>query len=334
MEIWAMCAVGAGLDTLELIRDEVPVRGVIGLGGSVESDQVSGYMSVEDWCSTRDLETANVSDYALRGAGDRDRLLELEIDLLLVLGWQRLVPGWLIEHARHGAIGAHGSAWGINGGRGRSPQNWAIILGLPEFHLSIFRLDEDADSGAVLDTRTFTYGDRDDIASSYAKASWLQAEMLRDAWLGGTLLDGPAQPQDREARYLPHRRPEDGAIDWNRPVAEVDRFIRALTRPYPGAHVDVGSGTWTIWRATPFEISTSGDASPGEVLHVFADGRALVRCADHALLVEDATPDARRPKAGTTLRSTSFQAQMRGIVARHAEQHPDQPLVDEIASFA
>lgn len=36
-------------------------------------------------------------------------------------------------------------------------------------------------------------------------------------------------------RYLPKRTPGDGQIDWNRTNVEIYNFVRALTRPYPGA---------------------------------------------------------------------------------------------------
>src|SRR2546426_8482331 len=34
---------------------------------------------------------------------------------------------------------------------------------------------------------------------------------------------------------LPRRRPADGRIDWRQPSRAIYDFIRALTRPYPGA---------------------------------------------------------------------------------------------------
>ena len=53
----------------------------------------------------------------------------------------------------------------------------------------------------------------------------------RDAWPATS-----AYPQDeREATYGRTRLPDDGLIDWNADTVTVDRLVRALTAPYPGA---------------------------------------------------------------------------------------------------
>ena len=75
-------------------------------------------------------------------------------------------------------MGAHGSPLGITKGRGRSPQNWALILGLSTFYISIFKIDPGIDSGQIIETRSFTYSDFDDIKTSYYKVCLLTADMI------------------------------------------------------------------------------------------------------------------------------------------------------------
>ena len=332
--VWAMCTLGAGLDCLDLVLDDVPVEGVICLSERKPDDSISGYVHARAWCEQRGLRVVEVHSYNLSDPQDRQQLEAVEIGLLLVIGWQRLIPEWLIDHTRHGAIGSHGSADGISGGRGRSPQNWALLLGAPAFAISIFRIDVGIDSGAVLATRSFSYTASDDIASSYAKAAWLEAAMIRAAWQDASLLHGAGQPQHGAVRYLPQRQPEDGEIDWRRSAQAVERFIRALTRPYPAAFSRVGEGSIRIWRARVFD---TGEASlpgtPGEVVHKWTDGRLLVRCGDGLLLIDDYSAiTVPEPGAGDVLPSASFSEQMVSIIARHEARYPNLPISPAIMS--
>ena len=109
---------------------------------------------------------------------DKKKLISKEIDILVVAGWQRLIPDWLIDHVEIAVLGGHGSAEGITAGRGRSPQNWALIMGKEHFTISLFRIDSGVDTGPVLLERTFNYSDFDDIQTSYFKTSWLMSDML------------------------------------------------------------------------------------------------------------------------------------------------------------
>src|SRR5437879_10479768 len=53
---------------------------------------------------------------------------------------------------------------------------------------------------------------------------------------------GPTLPR-------PRRRPADGLIDWSQPSSAVYDFVRALTRPYPGAFSLLDGQRWMIWSA-------------------------------------------------------------------------------------
>jgi len=80
---------------------------------------------------------------------------ELDGDLMIVNGWNRIIPGEVLDTFSHGVLGNHGSAFGLPKGRGRSPLNWSLIEELDRFLLSIIRLDANVDAGAVAATRKF-----------------------------------------------------------------------------------------------------------------------------------------------------------------------------------
>ena len=345
MNLYAMCAVEAGLDTISLVARSTPINGVIGLAPGPDERDVAGYVDVESFCRRHGLTHIPVESYSLKNDGDRALLEGLQVDVLLVAGWQRLIPDWLIKCCRIGAVGAHGSAEGITRGRGRSPQNWALILGKKQFEISIFFIDAGIDSGKVIDTRVFPLVEQDDIRTSYYKASWCVAEMFVEAVRSERLVVEVAKPQVHgDARYLPQRLPEDGALDWSRSTREVCDFVRALTRPYPGAFCSLEGHQLQVWAARPFDTGTSAESMgvPGEILAVMIGGELVIRSGDGCVIVDDYTVGGERElgerelllSPGHVLRSQSFSTQLARVLDRHRAKHPALRVVEELEVLA
>jgi methionyl-tRNA formyltransferase len=66
---------------------------------------------------------------------------------------------------------------------------------------------------------------------------------------------------------LPRRRPSDGLVDWSGDSVTTYNFVRALTRPYPGAFSWLDKKRWTVWQAAllPGGGPIAG-TRPGEIL--------------------------------------------------------------------
>jgi methionyl-tRNA formyltransferase len=214
------------------------VKGLIGLNKRPESDAIWGYVYAAPFCQVHNLDFIEVKTYRLSAPEDRAALLATDIDLLLIMGWQRLVPGWLLAHSRHGGLGLHGSGLGITGGRDRSPQNWGLIFGLDEFRLSLFCLEEGVDCGDVITSHLIRISVFDDIWTSQLKIARNMVDLVITTWERGELFMPSGAPQTGAARYMPQRMPEDGPIDFSRCGEEIYNFVRALTRPYPGTFTD------------------------------------------------------------------------------------------------
>lgn len=331
--IWVLCATANGLDTLVLMGDMLPVDGIIGLMPRQRTDAISNIADTSTFCAEQGLEWIGCEKYNLDGANDRAQVQALDISILLILGWQRLAPEWLLKHCRIGAVGVHGSHRGITAGRGRSPQNWALIMDAPSFEVSIFFAEKGVDDGAVIDTRKFDYGPADDIAVSHQKVNFATAEMLCDSWEAGRLHPDFAHRQPAEkVAFMPQRLPEDGALDWHRPGSAIERFVRALTSPYPGAFTEFGGGIFKVWRGVAIDIPLS--ASPGTVLAVFNDGSMLIATGDGAYLAQEIDMfEGNLPVVGDCLQSISFAKQVSEIIERHQTGYPDMPVSDDIVAL-
>jgi len=333
MNIYLLNTLAVGIDTSEILFKHLDIKGVIGLKERTETESISGYVYQKHICEKRGVPFIEMQSYNLSNDADKSLLLGLPIDLIIVCGWQRLVPDWLIAHSKIGVVGFHGSPFGITQGRGRSPQNWALMLGLNEFYLSIFKIDPGIDSGAIIDTRKFVYTPFDDIKTSYYKISLLTAEMLIQNIRNGRISNPDlVQEQEGEAFYFPQRLPEDGFIDWNRSSQQIYNFVRSLTRPYPAARTKLGDQEWKIWYVIPFEVPINSYEAPGTVEKVFYDGNILVRTQDGFLLIKDYEPvnHSGEISEGMEFESVPFIKQLSNIVERHKKKFPDYPVTPAI----
>ncbi len=201
----------------------------------------------------------------------------------------------------------HGSAEPLPRGRGRSPMNWSIIEGRDRFYTNLFKYDPGVDSGEIVGAQRFDITERDTIRSLRHKNTLSQIKLLLDH-LPDLLADKAEfvpQPTDVEPTYYPKRTPDDGVIDWRDPVVRVDRLVRAVTRPYPGAFTSLGGKRINIWSGIPFDTHLRfEDAQPGEIVGVFHDNTFTVRCGDVAYYVNDwESPDGAVPVQGEVLES-------------------------------
>lgn len=326
-----LCTVSAGLDAIaEVHRRGYPIEGLVGLSpDSVNPRLISGYTDIHPFADKINVKSYYSSTYSLTSNSDRELFSRLEFDLIWVCGWQRLVPAWLIELAQLGVLGGHGSPDGIAGGRGRSPQNWALLLGCSQFDLALFLISEGIDDGPVISHRSFYYRPYDDIQISYYRASLAMADMVCE------LLDCPdniqnAKLQDRPGFYYPQRRPEDGSIDWYQTMEFISRQCRALTLPYPGIKSSIDGVTLTITECQPFDDQLDGD--PGQISNCFSSGDFLVNVMDGRLLVRgwEASDCSWVPSYQSRLVSVPWRKQLEVIVNRHILKNPEQPISNRI----
>ena len=100
----------------------------------------------------------------------------------------------------------------------------------------------------------------------------------------------PRVAQDpRQASSWPKRTPADGVIDWDTRASYLHDWVRAQTRPYPGAFTYAGDERLVVWRARPIDLD--GGVSAGTVVERRAEG-VVVACGEGGLLLEEVEPEA------------------------------------------
>lgn len=210
-----------------------------------------------------------------------DWVRSLEPQLFVVVGWYHMVPQTLRNIAP--AIGLHASL--LPDYSGGAPLVWAIINGENRTGITLFQMDEGVDSGPIIGQEEEDILATDTIGSLYTRIEERGLELL-ERYLP-ELATGTAElrVQDESARRIfPQRSPSDGWIDWNQDAKAIDRFIRAQTRPYPGAFTSLADGRrLTIWSTVP--LNENDGQAPSSVRR--KGNSFLVQCAEGSLLLKE-----------------------------------------------
>ena len=249
---------------------------------------VSGYFDYRPLAESHDIPVYVPRTYSLTDPEDERFFRDQRFDLLIQGGWQRLFPAEVLNKLSVGALGLHGSADLLPKGRGRSPMNWSLIEGRKRFLMHLFMIKPGVDNGDVIGIQEFDITVFDDIETLYFKYNLVYRSLLLEHL--PAIISGEVEtvPQVGKPSYYPKRIPEDGRIDWeNMDVWEVHNFIRAQTRPYPGAFGLVGDRDITIWKARPFDTRIRYDGvAYGQVVERFGN-RLLINCRGGILLVDE-----------------------------------------------
>jgi methionyl-tRNA formyltransferase len=223
----------------------------------------------------------------------------LDPDVVYCFGWAYLLRPEVLAIPRLGCIGYHPSALPRN--RGRHPIIWALALGLTQTAATFFFMDQGADSGDILSQETVAILPDDDARTLYDKltdTAQRQIELFTRQLAAGRFPRLPQEP--RLATSWRRRTSRDGEIDWRMSANSIHNLVRALTRPYVGAHCLAAGLEVKVWKTALVDSrGMPRDVEPGKILDVSA-GSLVIQCGEGALeVVEHAFPAL--PKVGSYL---------------------------------
>lgn len=300
-----VAVVGCKHTTLELIvgleRQGFSVDHVITLDPeSGAANQVAGYLDLRPFLATKGIPHTYARHYGMKNEEDRREILALGLDMLLVMGWQRLIPAWLLDSLSVGAFGMHGSSRPLPYGRGRSPMNWSLIQNRDRFYTHLFRYRPGIDDGDIVAVQIFDINPFDTCLTLHYKNTLSMIRLAGQSLPALLRGDAAFTPQAAEpATYYPKRTAADGLIYWTDSTLEIYNLVRAVTRPFPGAFAyldDDPEKKLILWRAIPFDSRLDWpEAQPGEIVAVFLDGQFVVKTGDATLLVEKHEPATLTP---------------------------------------
>jgi methionyl-tRNA formyltransferase len=204
----------------------------------------------------------------------------IRAETIVCAGYQPIVPEELLMARTF--VNVHYSL--LPRYRGMHSTVWAILNGEPILGLTVHVMNRDIDDGPVLAQFELPYEGQ----TSAQVMESCNAIVTRE--LGSVVarfVDGDLEPvpQDRsKATWVPRRNREDCHLDFSWTCEQVERFFRALVRPYPLPILISRGGEYEITRASiihrPYYCTT------GRVVNLDADG-AWIKLSDGLLLVQE-----------------------------------------------
>lgn len=179
----------------------------------------------------------------------RAQLSALKPDVIVVVGYGRIVPQWMLDLPPLGNINLHASL--LPKYRGAAPIQWAIAQGECVTGVTTMRIDAGLDTGDILLQREMPINDDDTAETLAPRLAQVGADLMAETLRG--LQSGSIQPRPQDsslATFAPILNKEDGLLDFSRPASELINRIRGF-QPWPGAYTRFRGKNLHIWKAAP-----------------------------------------------------------------------------------
>jgi methionyl-tRNA formyltransferase len=192
----------------------------------------------------------------------KQKLEQLRPDAIIVVGYGRLIPPWMLALPPRGNINVHASL--LPKYRGAAPLQWAIASSETVTGVTTMLLNEGLDTGDILLQEELAIAPDDTAITLTPRLAELGAGLLVKTLRG--LEQGTVRPvaQDHSrATLAPILKKEDGQIDFRRTAAEIHNRLRGF-QPWPGATARFRSKNLKIVGARE-DLHRSATLAPGEL---------------------------------------------------------------------
>jgi len=235
---------------------------------------------VSQWAKANSIDLINPATVA-----EIDTALS-DLDLLITIGYGRILPAQTLSIPKHGCINLHFSL--LPKFRGAAPVQRAIEAGERESGVTVFSLDPGMDTGPIYTSITVPIEPTMRSYELLEKLSVIGVTALENALIAIESRVAPV-PQTGQASVAAKITREEAALDWNASSRALHNKIRAFY-PQPQA--------WTNFRGQPLKISSAKIAvtdiklEPGELKVEGND--CLIGTGDACLVLEKLTPAGKK----------------------------------------
>ena len=171
---------------------------------------------------------------------------KIKPDIIIQSGWSQKFSNEILKIPKYGCIGEHPSPIPI--GRGAASVNWAIIEGQKNWGDTFFIMNDEYDRGDIINQKFFKIKKFDNVKTIYDKIAILSHLTIKEKlslWCNGKF--DYLKINEKKATYYKRRKPEDGKINFRISAINNQKLIQAVTKPYPGAFVNLKNKKIIIW---------------------------------------------------------------------------------------
>lgn len=251
---------------------------IIGVATKSKSNFNADHADLSTICENENIPWKYVKD--INAPHILDWIKGLSPDIVFCFGWSSLIRRELLSLTSIGVLGFHPTKLPFN--RGRHPLIWAIVLGLKKSATSFFFMKEGADDGDILSQKSFSIAYEDDAFTVYSKIEKNALSQIEEFLPKLQSGNYTRRKQDLAQGNLWRKRgAKDGRIDFRMTSNAIYNLVRALTKPYIGAHIDYDDKEIKIWKVKE-EKCTTNNLEPGKVLEIRQE-EVLVKTYDGAI---------------------------------------------------
>lgn len=210
-------------------------------------------------------------------------------EVIIVVGYGRIIPPWMLSLPRRGNINLHGSL--LPKYRGAAPIQWAIAEGESVSGVTTMVLNEGLDTGDILLQRELKI-EPEETAISYGRrladvGAGLMVETLQGLGSGSI----SPRPQDHSrASLAPILKKEDGFVDFGLTAQQIYNRLRGF-QPWPGCYTTFRGKKLGIVSAKP--VASAGGQPDGPT--TIEGDRFLVSCGGNTRLeLLEVQPEGKR----------------------------------------
>jgi methionyl-tRNA formyltransferase len=210
----------------------------------------------------------------------RAQLSAINPGAIIVVGYGRLIPQWMLDLPHLGNINLHASL--LPKYRGAAPIQWAIAQGETVTGVTTMRLDAGLDTGDMLLQQELPIEAHDTSQTLAPRLAAIGADLTLETLRGLQVGTIHPRPQNNSlATLAPILKKEDGLVDFARPDVEIFNRLRGF-QPWPGAFTRFRGKNLQILQARPEINPKTDDVAQSELL-VLGD-RLLVGCGRNTSL--------------------------------------------------
>jgi methionyl-tRNA formyltransferase len=220
----------------------------------------------------------------------RQQLAAIAPHAIIVVGYGRIIPQWMIDLPPIGNLNLHGSL--LPKYRGAAPIQWAIARGETVTGVTTMRIDAGLDTGDILLQKEIPIAPEDTAVTLAPRMAAIGAELMVETLHGLQAGTVHRRPQDHSrATLAPILKKEDGQIDFQLNAQEILNRLRGF-QPWPGAYTSFRGKSLHIWAVQPVESAVAAS----EVL--VESGRLIVGCGAGALQLLEVQVEGKKRMPG------------------------------------
>ena len=159
----------------------------------------------------------------------------IEVDIITSINYLFLIENDIINHSTHLTFNIHGSL--LPKYRGRTPHVWSIINNEKITGITAHIIDSGCDTGDIISQIEIPIGENDtgnEVLEKYKNEYFNLVETVILKFKQGKIQ--PFRQNNEEATYFGKRTPDDGEINWHWQKERIKNWVRAQSKPYPGAY--------------------------------------------------------------------------------------------------